>query len=141
MKKLFFISAFASLLVLASCKDRTESDYYDLNTGKTVKLEKDKTTGQMVNAETRQPVDIYVDPESKDTIYGATGEVINGKVVHLQDGKYQYGDLTIKQDEDGDSKLKDDDLKKKTDADGDTKTKDEDAKTKTDSDDGESKNK
>ena len=139
MKKLFFISAFAALLILASCKDRTETAY-DLNTGKTVKLEKDKTTGQMVNAETREPVSIYVDTESKDTIYGATGEVINGKVVHLQDGKYQYGDLKIKQD-DGDSKLKDDELKKKNDADGDTKTKDEDAKQKTDKDDGESKNK
>jgi hypothetical protein len=141
MKKLFFISAFASLLVFTGCKDRTESSYYDLNSGKTVKLEKDQTTGQMVNAETRQPVSIYVDTESKDTMYGATGEVINGKVVHLQDGKYQYGDLTIKQDEDGDSKLKDEDFKKKTDADGDTKTKDEDAKRKKDADDGESKNK
>ena len=133
MKKVFFVSALASLLVLISCKDRTDAAYYDLNSGKTVKLEKDEATGLMVDAETRQPVYIYVNKETEDTIYGLTGEVINGKVVKLEDGKYKYGDLKIKQDEDGDFKLKDGDLKKKIDADGDVKTKDGNDKRKKDS--------
>lgn len=132
MQKLLFVSAFASLLVFASCDDRTDSAYYDLETGKTVKLEKDKATGLMVNVETRKPVAIYVNTETKDTIYGATGEVINGKVIHLEDGKYKYGDLKIKVEEDGDLKIKDGDYKKKIESDGDTKTKDGDSKKKKD---------
>ena len=141
MKHVFFLSIIASLLVLISCKDRTDAEYYDLNRGKTVKLVKDENTGIMVDADTRQPVYIYVNTETNDTIYGVTGEVINGQVVKLEDGKYKYGDLKIKQDEDGDLKLKDGDFKKKIDADGDAKTKDGDDKTKADSDDGEVKNK
>lgn len=141
MKRTFFLSIIASLLILISCKDRTEGEYYDLNREKSVKLVKDESSGIMVDADTRQPVYIYVNTETKDTIYGVTGEVINGKVVKLEDGKYKYGDLKIKQDEDGDFKLKDGDFKKKIDADGDTKTKDDDATRKADSDDGEVKNK
>lgn len=141
MKHAFFLSMIASLLVLISCKDRTEGEYYDLNSGKSVKLVKDENTGIMVDADTRQPVYIYVNTETKDTIYGVTGEVINGEVIKLEDGKYKYGDLKIKQDEDGDFKLKDGDYKKKIDADGDTKTKDGDNTRKADSDDGEVKNK
>jgi protein involved in sex pheromone biosynthesis len=141
MKRTFFLSTIASLLVLASCKERTEGEYYDLNNEKSVKLVKDENTGIMVDADTRQPVYIYVNTDTKDTIYGVTGEVINGKVVKMEDGKFKYGDLKIKQDEDGDFKLKDGDFKKKIDADGDTKTKDGDAKRKADSDDGEVKNK
>jgi hypothetical protein len=105
------------------CKDKTESEYYDLNRDKPVKLVKDENTGLMVDADTKQPVYIYVNTETKDTIYGPTGEVINGRVIKSEDGKYKYGDLKIKQDEDGDFKLKDDDYKKKLDADGDAKNK------------------
>ena len=141
MKHALFLSLAASILVLTNCKNRAEGEYYDLNRGKTVKLVKDENTGMMVDADTRQPVYIYVNTETKDTIYGVTGEVINGKVVKLEDGKYKYGDLKIKQDEDGDFKLKDEDYKKKIDADGDIKTKDGDATKKADSDDGEVKNK
>ena len=141
MKHVLFLSMIAFLLVLISCKDRTGAEYYDLNSGKSVKLVKDENTGIMVDADTRQPVYICVNMETKDTIYGVTGEVINGQVVKLEDGKYKYGDLKIKQDEDGDFKLKDGDYKKKIDADGDTKTKDGDATRKAGSDDGEVKNK
>lgn len=134
MKRAFFLSTIASVLLLISCKDGTDGEYYDLNRDKSVKLVKDENTGIMVDAETRQPVYIYVNTNTKDTIYGVTGEVINGKVVKLEDGKFKYGDLKIKQDEDGDFKLKDGDFKRKIDADGDTKTKDGDEKRKADGD-------
>ena len=140
MKQVLFISITASVLSLMGCKDQTESEYYDLNRDKQVKLVKDENTGLMVDADTKQPVYIYVNTETKDTIYGPTGEVINGRMIKSEDGKYTYGDLKIKQDEDGDFKLKDGDYKKKIDADGDTKTKDDDANKKTDAD-GEVKNK
>jgi hypothetical protein len=141
MKKTVLFPAIASLFILASCEERTESGYYDLNARKNVELEKDPSSGLMVDVDTKKPVMVYVNNETKDTIYGVTGEVINGKVVKLEDGKFKYGDLKIKQDEDGDFKLKDGDFKKKIDADGDVKTKDGDSKRKTDSDDGEKKNK
>ena len=35
----------------------------------------------MINTETHEPVYIYVDRETRDTIYGATGDVVNGHVV------------------------------------------------------------
>ena len=141
MKNVLFISITVSMLSLISCKDQTESQYYDLNRKREVTLVKDENTGMMVDADSKQPVYIYVNTETKDTMYGVTGEVINGQVVRLEDGKYKYGDLKIKQDEDGDFKLKDGDYKKKIDADGDTKTKDDETKRKEDGQTGEKKNK
>jgi len=141
MKHVLFMSITASLLALIGCKDRTESDYYDLNKGEDVSLVKDENTGLMVDAETKKPVYIYVNKKTKDTIYGATGQVINGYVIRLEDGKYKYDDLKVKQDEDGDFKLKEGDYKRKADADGDTKIKDDDTKKKVDGETGEVKNK
>ena len=135
------MSITASLLALVGCKDKTESDYYDLNMGENVSLVKDENTGLMVDAETRKPVYIYVNNETKDTIYGATGKVINGQVIRLEDGKYKYDDLKVKLDEDGEFKIKDGDYKKKVEADGDTKIKEDDSKKKTDAETGEVKNK
>lgn len=140
MKHVLFISITASLLALIGCKDQTESDYYDVNKGEDVSLVKDENTGLMVDAETKKPVYIYVNKKTKDTIYGATGKVINGYTI-LEDGKYKYDDLKVKLDEDGDFKLKEGDYKKKTEADGDTKIKDDDTKKKVDGETGEVKNK
>jgi hypothetical protein len=136
MKHVFFLLLIAPAVTLTSCKDQTKSSYYDLNNGEHVKLVKDEGTGMMLNADTRQPVYIYVNTETNDTVYGATGEVINGQVVKLQDGKFKYGSLKIKHDEDGDFKLKDGDYKRKIDADGDLKVKDGDKTRKADGDDG-----
>lgn len=134
MKHVLFMSITASLLALVGCKDQTESDYYDLNKGENVSLVKDENTGLMVDAETKKPVYIYVNNETKDTIYGATGKVINGHVIKLEDGKYKYDELKVKLDEGVD-------YKKKVEADGDTKIKEGDSKKKTDAETGEVKNK
>src|SRR4030095_17131422 len=131
MKRVLIMSAVTATLLLYGCEERTKSGYYDLNTGKTITLVKDEITGLMVDAETRQPVYIYVNRRTKDTLYGATGEVINGQVVRTDNGSYKYGNLTIKEDEDGDFKIKDGDYKRKSDEDGDVKSKDEEDKTKT----------
>jgi len=130
MKHVLFMSITASLLALIGCKDQAESAYYDLNKGENVSLIKDENTGLMVDAETKKPVYIYVNKETKDTIYGPTGKVINGQVIKLEDGKYKYDDLKVKLDEDGGFKLKDGDYKRKVEADGDTKIKDGDSKKK-----------
>ncbi|MGK2860575.1 MAG: hypothetical protein ACSLE0_01465 [Chitinophagaceae bacterium] len=139
MKQLL-LSATTALLVFTGCKE-TRSGYYDLNKGERVDLVKDENTGLMVHAETKKPVDIYVNEETHDTIYGRTGKVINGNVIKLEDGKYKYEDLKVKMDEDGDFKLKDGDYKRKEDADGDIKIKDGDTKIKIDGETGEVKRK
>ena len=130
MKQVFFMFAAAAVLLFCGCEEQTKSGYYDLNTGQSITLVKDENTGLLVDAETRQPVYIYVNRKTKDTLYGATGEVINGQVVKTDNGTYKYGNTTIK-DDDGDYKIKDEDSKIKSDEDGDVKLKDEDAKSKT----------
>lgn len=139
MKQLFFMSTTTAVLALSSCEERTKSGYYDLNSGKSINLVKDENTGLMLDADTRQPVYIYVNSKTNDTLYGATGEVINGQVVKTEDGTYKYGNLTIKEDSDGDFKIKDGDYKRKRDADGDVKVKDKDDKTKIDGETGQVK--
>ncbi len=135
MKRLFWVAALALPLLWTACN--SDSRYVDLNTGESLELEKDETTGLMVDAETRKPVRIYVDTRTNDTIDGSTGKVINGHVVKSGDS-WDY-DVKIKTDEDGDWKLKDGDYKKKVDADGDIKIKDGDTKIKIDGETGETK--
>lgn len=130
--------------------------YVDLETGETVKLEKDSVTGAMINVETGKPVTLYVNKKTKDTIYGPTGAVVNNKLRLNDDGKYIYADASeynggddgeykVEGDdykekyEDGEYKVKDGDYKKKVEADGDIKIKDGDTKIKIDGETGEKK--
>ncbi|HEV8079653.1 MAG TPA: hypothetical protein VGP43_03000 [Chitinophagaceae bacterium] len=137
-----FIFAAIALASFTGC-DRKES-YVDLETGQTITLEKDSTTGYMVNAETKKPVGIYVNTATHDTIFGRSGKVINNFVVKHPDGRYTYqadgdikvidGDAKLKVDGDGDTKVKEGDYKKKVQSDGDVKIKDGDTKIKIDKD-------
>jgi len=130
MKQLLLISSIAAFLLVACNRPR----YYDLTAGEYVNLEKDNSTGKMMNTKTHKPVYMYVDTKTHDTIYAATGEVINGHVVVTSDGKYKY-------DGDDEYKIKEDDYKKKVDGDevkikdGDTKIKIEDGEKKVKKDD------
>lgn len=124
------------LFALASCDNK--DTVVDLETGKKITVVKDSTTGHMINAETKQPVGIYVNTATDDTIYGRTGKVINNLVVKSPDGKYTYRDETEIKVSTGGSKVKvnsdDDDYKKKVEKDGDVKIKDGDTKIKIDAD-------
>jgi len=128
MKQLLILFG-AIVMIFTSCK---RERYYDLTAGKYVTLEKDEKTGHMINTETHEPVYIYVDRETRDTIYGATGDVVNGHVVVTSDGKYDIDD---------EYKIKYGDYKKKVDGDevkikdGDTKIKIEDGEKKVKKDD------
>lgn|SRR5690606_14809031 len=134
MKRVLLIFVFALPIMWAAC-NTADSRYVDLNTGEAVELEKDENSGLMVNAETREPVSLYVDTKTNDTINGRSGEVVNGQIT--KNGS--SWDIKVKTDEDGDWKLKDGDYKKKVEADGDVKIKDGDTKIKVDAETGERK--
>lgn len=143
--KTLTLSFFGLLLAcsIISCANKNHR-YIDLETGNYVDLVKDSTNDRMVNADTREPVVIYVDTQTKDTIYGKTGKVINGNVTKTNDGKYKYvatedGLDKVKTDDDGAYKIKDGDYKKKVEKDGDVKIKDGDTKIKIDGETGEKK--
>lgn len=117
---------------LVSCSD-TRDRYVDLRTGKTIELEKDDNTGLMVDATTKQPVYIYVDTRKNDTIYGKTGEVINGHVIVNNNNEYVY------EKDFQPYEVKGDDYKVEVEKDGDIKIKDGDSKLKIDGETGEKK--
>ena len=130
MKQVLVLIGFSATVIFTACK---QDRYYDLTAEKYIGVEKDDQGG-IVNSETHEPVYIYVDTKTKDTIYGATGKVINGYVVQTSDGKYKY-------EGDDEYKIKDGDYKKKVDGDevkikdGDTKIKIEDGEKKVKKDD------
>ena len=131
MRQLLVLTSVSALVLFTSCK---QERYRDLTADEYIEVKKDEKTGRMINAETNEPVYIYVDTKTKDTIYGATGVVINGHVIKTSDGKYKY-------DGDDEYKIKDGDYKKKVDGDeikikdGDTKIKIEDGERKVKKDD------
>ncbi|MEP7228659.1 MAG: hypothetical protein ABI691_00325 [Ginsengibacter sp.] len=139
MKTLSFI-AFCLFIstAITSCADN-DHRFVDLETGKHINVVKDSANGYMVNADTKEPVIIYVDTETKDTIYGKTGKVINDHVIKTEEGKYKYVSNDDMKSDDGSYKIKDGDYKKKVEADGDIKIKDGDTKIKIDGETGEKK--
>lgn len=134
MKRIFLLSMVCASGLWMACNN-ADTRYVDLNTGESIKLEKDES-GVMVNAETKRPVDIYVDTKTNDTIHGRTGKVINGHVEKSGDNTWVY-----KTDSDGEWKVKDGDYKMKVEKDGDVKIKDGDTKIKIDGETGEVKKK
>jgi hypothetical protein len=130
--KQVIIPAIAALLLSATgCKNETPR-YVNPDTGESLELVKDANTGLMVDEKTKRPVYMYVDTEKNDTIFGETGQVVNGHIV-LQEGKYRYNDQKIKA-EDGEYKIK-------VESDGDAKIKDGTTTTKIDGETGEVKTK
>lgn len=85
--KIGFLAGVVALSVLYACNG-SQTRYLDLNTNEYVELQKDSANGLMVNAATGKPVNIYVDTETNDTIYGRTGEVVNGKVHKSAEGQW-----------------------------------------------------
>lgn len=140
MKTLLSVLSMAAFIImLVSCSDSKER-YIDLSTGKPVEVQKDETTGAMINKETKDPLYIYIDTKSNDTIYARTGKVINGHILKGEDQKYVFDeDEKLKIQESGAVEYKDGDYKMEIEKDGDTKTKDGDKKIKTDEKTGERK--
>lgn len=60
--------------------------YYDLRTKKSVTARIDTDRGMVVNTETNEPLDLFVDPIKHDTIYGQTGSVVNNYIIKDESG-------------------------------------------------------
>ena len=148
MKNLITNLLFSSMLIvfLGSCNTRAR--FLDLNTGDAA--HKDETTGKVVNSSTGEPVTVYVDRESNDTIWASTGKVVNGQIAKNDNGKWEIKvddeEYKAKSDdgrkiksEDGEYKVKDDNYKKKVEEDGDVKIKKGDKTIKIDGETGEKK--
>jgi hypothetical protein len=129
MKKLKQILKTSLLVVpislLAACSSEN-AKYQNLATGEKVYIIKDAKTGASIDSLTNEPVMFYVDLNTKDTISGSTGLVVNNKIVKSEDGTYALittdegmsyeGDVKIKVDGD-EIKIKTDDKKIKIDGD------------------------
>lgn len=141
MKKSMLITGtLMTAIFFSSCAEKKGS-YIDLATGKSIEVVRDEKTGAMINADTKEALYIYVDTKKKDTIYAATGEVINGHVIKVDDNKYVYeNDEKLKTDN-GEVKYKDGDFKTEVEKDGDIKIKNGDDKIKIDGKTGERKEK
>ena len=140
MKKLVWIWVVSLAAACFSACSNSNGRYLDLATGKAVKLVKDEHTGAMINTETNKPVYIYVDTRKNDTIYGRTGEVINGHVYKDVNDKYVYdNDEKLKTEPNGEVKYKDGDYKVKVEKNGDMTIKNGDRKTEIDGKTGEKK--
>ena len=106
-----------------SCNN-AEARYVDLNTGESIKVKKD-TRGRLVNAADEKPVRFYVDTKTSDTLDGRTGKVVNGELVKVDDGNYEY--IVVRE-----TLAADDEFKRKIEADGDIKIKTSKKKIKID---------
>jgi hypothetical protein len=85
--KNLFLCSLVIVAIVCSCNQRP-SRYLDLSTGNYVDLRKDTTSGYMVNSKKGEPVDFYVDTKTHDTVWGQTGEIVNGKIHKTEDGKW-----------------------------------------------------
>jgi len=86
----------------------------DLETGETITVITDTTTGKMINAKTGEPVKLFVNKRNRDTIYGPTGQVVNNHLRLTSDGKYVLADdFKLKRESDGDYKYKNGNYKEK----------------------------
>ena len=110
MKKLSLILfALSGCIAWTACED-AQAHYIDLNSGQKIVVEKDDH-GRLVDAQTKKPVRFYVDQKTKDTVDGRTGRVVNGELVRVDDGDYEY--ISVRE-----SLAEDDQYKKKVEDNG-----------------------
>ena len=139
-KTILIVSSVVAIGLVNSCAEK-EGQYIDLGTGKSINVAIDEKTGAMVNADTKDPLYIYVDTKKHDTIYAINGAVINGHVIKTDDNKYVYENDEKLKNENGEVKYKDGDYKVEVEKDGDIKIKNGDDKVKIDGETGERKTK
>lgn len=128
----------------------SEASYVDLSTGEPVTIVRDTEKGYYVYSDTKEPVKddfFYVDVNTRDTLYGKTGVVVNNAMIKSDAGSWSLNESMVERDgeeikiktADGKLKIDGEEMKykegeeTKVKVDGEeTKTKTGDSKTKTD---------
>lgn len=148
MKKLLIAAVIAPAFLVTACNNSesetasttdtvstetvvTTTNYVDLSTGSNIDVKKDETSGKMVNVATNEPVEFYVDLNTRDTFFGYTGTVVNNTLARSEDGKWEFDGNKAKWDgnelkieyADGSKVKADEDEYKYKSADGKTKVK------------------
>lgn len=109
------------IMMMFSCS-KNAAKYEDLATGEKVYIIKNSETGKAIDSISGEPVKFYVDLNTKDTINGETGLVVNNQIVKTADGTYEMAESDLQKEIDemkaqGDVKIKvdGDEMKIKTD--------------------------
>jgi hypothetical protein len=140
----------------SSAGTASQSSYVNLSTGEPVTIIRDTEQGYYVYSDSKKPIEddiFFVDVNSRDTLYGKTGVVVNNAVIKTESGSWSLDEGMIEREgeeikvktPDGKLKVDGDELKykegdEKIKVDGDeTKTKTGDTKTKTDGGDSKTK--
>lgn len=108
------------------------STYIDLNTSQPIDIIWDSVNNRPLNKMTNQPVELYVNTATRDTIYGP-GYIVNQYLINT-DGKWTLDDAKIKREGD-EIKIKKGNMKFKME-DGEWKMKRGDTKIKSGDDEG-----
>ena len=119
LKKALVVSP---MIALAACSNN-DAKFKNLASEKNVYIIKDSVSGEAIDSITKEPVLFYVNLETKDTIYGKTGEIVNNAIIRTENGAYLLDETKIKMPEaeikipSGDVKIKvdGDEIKIKTD--------------------------
>jgi hypothetical protein len=108
----------APIAMIAACNG-ANAKYENLATGEKVYIIKDSETGKSIDSVTNEPVMFYVNLETKDTINGETGLIVNNKIIKSAEGTYSLIENEVEEtlDSEGDVKIKidGDEMKIKTD--------------------------
>lgn len=83
------------LIALAACSNN-DAKFRNLASDENVYIIKDSISGEAIDSITKEPVLFYVDLETKDTINGKTGEVVNNAIIRTEDGTYILDETKIK---------------------------------------------
>lgn len=86
----------APALLFTACNNN-DAKYRNLQTGEKVYIVK-SDSGEAIDSISGKPVEFYVDLDTKDTIYGKTGVVVNNKVIKNADGVYVLNEPEPKSD-------------------------------------------
>ena len=122
MKKLGLILVSVAGSIIWTACENAQAHYIDLSSGEQISVMKDDH-GRLVDAQTKRPVRFYVDAKTKDTVDGRTGRIVNGELVKVDDGDYEY--ISVRE-----SLAEDDQYKKKVEEHGEVKIKNGDHKVK-----------
>jgi hypothetical protein len=110
----------------------SNTKYVDLKTGQPVDLYYDSKKKKTYSTTNDEPVDLYVNVATGDTVYGEGRYIVNNYIIQTEDGKYKLDNKKVKIDGD-EIKIKEGNKKFKIEE-GEMKMKDEDAKIKADAD-------